>query len=228
MRDAQIPIGRRERAKQHKRERIMAAARELFAEHGVGGVTTQQVADRADVAIGTLYLYAATKAELLIMVQNQKFAAAIDAGLAAAATGRRGSLEGVIALIRPVVACIREQLENGRTYLHELVFGDPAEPYRREGLALSARLEDGIARLLTRDERIDGRDAATLARVITAIIHISTTATVYLHRSDDAVLSDIREQVQATLPVSANRGPRIPTCRQCSQSSHMCRLRAVR
>ena len=133
------------------------------------------------------------------MVQNQKFAAAIDAGLAAAATGRRGSLEGVIALIRPVVACIREQLENGRTYLHELVFGDPAEPYRREGLALSARLEDGIARLLTRDERIDGRDAATLARVITAIIHISTTATVYLHRSDAAVLSDIREQVQVTL-----------------------------
>ena len=31
---------------------------------------------------------------------------------------------------------------------------------------------------------------------ITAIIHISTTATVYVHRSDDAVLSDIREQVQ--------------------------------
>ncbi len=44
---------------------------ELFAEPGVGGVTTQQVADRADVAIDTLYLYASTKAELLIMVQNQ-------------------------------------------------------------------------------------------------------------------------------------------------------------
>ncbi|RXZ67889.1 TetR/AcrR family transcriptional regulator [Agromyces albus] len=200
MSDARMPIGRRERAKQDKRERIMAAARELFAEHGVGGVTTQQVADRADVAIGTLYLYAATKAELLIMVQNQKFAAAIDAGLAAASvTPRRSSLEGVIALIRPVVACVREHVENGRTYLHELVFGDPSEPYRREGLALSGRLEDGIARLLTRDERIDGRDAATLARVITAIIHISTTATVYVHRSDDAVLGDIREQVRVIL-----------------------------
>ena len=205
MRDAQVPIGRRERAKQDKRERIMAAARELFAEHGVGGVTTQQVADRADVAIGTLYLYAATKAELLIMVQNQKFAAAIDTGLAAAdISATQGPLEGVIALIRPVVACVREQVENGRTYLHELVFGDPSEPYRREGLSLSARLEDGIARLLTRDERINGRDAATLARVITAIIHISTTTTVYLHRSEEAVLSDIREQVQATLSLHGN------------------------
>ncbi len=58
----------------YKRERIMTAARELSAEHGVSGVTTQQIARRADVAVGTLYLYASTKAELLIMVQNEKFA----------------------------------------------------------------------------------------------------------------------------------------------------------
>jgi AcrR family transcriptional regulator len=81
-----IPIGRRERAKQDKRERIMTAARELFAEHGVSGVTTQQIAGRADVAIGTLYLYASTKAELLIIVQNEKFSAAIDDGLDAASS----------------------------------------------------------------------------------------------------------------------------------------------
>jgi AcrR family transcriptional regulator len=86
-----MPVGRRERA---KRERIMAAARKLFAERGVSGVTTQQIADRADVVIGTLYRYAATKAELPIMVQNEKFAAAIDDGLAAAnAAAGRGALE---------------------------------------------------------------------------------------------------------------------------------------
>ncbi|MER6373371.1 TetR/AcrR family transcriptional regulator [Streptomyces mirabilis] len=195
-----MPIGRRERAKQDKRERIMTAARELFVEHGVDKVTTQQVARRADVAIGTLYLYASTKAELLIMVQNEKFAAAVDTGLAAAnTTVGQGALERVIALIRPVVECVREHIENGRTYLHELVFGDPAEPYRRAGLALAGRLEDGIIGLLTRDEHVGAADAATLARVITAIIHISTTATLYLHRSDDAVLADIRDQIHATL-----------------------------
>jgi AcrR family transcriptional regulator len=37
-----MPIGRRERAKQDKPERIMAAARELFAEHGVSGVTMRR------------------------------------------------------------------------------------------------------------------------------------------------------------------------------------------
>jgi len=160
----------------------------------------QQIASRADVAIGTLYLYASTKAELLIMVQSEKFAAAIDDGLDAAnAAAGQGAFEAVVALIRPVVACLREQVENGRTYLHELVFGNPAEPYRRAGLALAARLEDGVARLLTHGEFIDAADAATLARVITAIIHISTTATVYLHRSDEAVLADIRDQIHATL-----------------------------
>lgn len=195
-----MPTGRRERAKKEKIERIMTAARELFAEHGVSGVTTQQIAERADVAIGTLYLYASTKAELLIMVQNDKFADAIDEGLAAANAALGQALpEPVVALIRPVVACIREQAENGRTYLHELVFGDPAEPYRRAGLALSARLEDAVTGLLTRGESLDAAEAATLARVVTAIIHISTTATVYLHRSDEAVLADIRDQIHVSL-----------------------------
>ena len=103
MNDARMPMTAGS-GRSRTSERSMAAARELFAEHGVGEVTTQQVADRADAAIDTLYPYASTKAELLIMVQNQRFAAAIDTGLAAAAvTARRGPLEGVIALIRQVV-----------------------------------------------------------------------------------------------------------------------------
>lgn len=200
MESGQAPRGRRERAKADKRERIMAAASDLFAARGVTGVTTQQIADRADVAIGTLFLYFGSKAELLIMVQNQKFAAAIDDGTSAvAAAAGQGALEGVMALIRPVVACVREQPENGRTYLRELVFGDPAEPNRREGLELSARLEDEIAGVLTRAEGIDGADATTLARVVTAVIHISTTATVYLHFSDQEVLADIKAQIRAAV-----------------------------
>jgi AcrR family transcriptional regulator len=58
------PIGRRERNKQQKLDRITAAASELFAEHGVEEVTTQQIADKADIGTGTLFLYAKTKGEL--------------------------------------------------------------------------------------------------------------------------------------------------------------------
>ena len=55
---ASQPLGRRERNKQQKLDRITAAASELFAEHGVEEVTTQQIADKADIGTGTLFLYA--------------------------------------------------------------------------------------------------------------------------------------------------------------------------
>ncbi|MCS5721686.1 TetR/AcrR family transcriptional regulator [Herbiconiux sp. CPCC 203407] len=206
--DQPVP-GRRERAKEDKRLRIMSVARTLFAEYGVDGVTTQQVADRADVAIGTLYAYAGTKAELLIMVQNDKFAAAIRDGLAAATVSARrqaDTVEQVLALVWPVVACIREQPENGRTYLHELVFGDPTEPHRAGGLVLAVRLEEGLSAVLARDTRLGAADAVTLARVVTAIVHVTTAATVHLADTPSQILSRVRRQVSAILvarPVAA-------------------------
>jgi len=53
---ASRPAGRRERNKQDKLHRITTAASELFAVHGVDEVTTQQIADRADIGTGTLFL----------------------------------------------------------------------------------------------------------------------------------------------------------------------------
>ena len=60
------------------------------------------------------------------------------------------------------------QAENRRTYLHELVFGDPTEPHRCEGLTLAAHLEDGFTNLLARDERILPEDAASTMAQATA------------------------------------------------------------
>lgn len=199
--------GRRERAKEDKRQRIMAAATALFSAHGVGGVTTQQIADEADVVAGTLFLYTASKAELLIMVQNEKFAAAIDEGLAAADAARESkayTVTTVMALLRPVLECVRAQPENGRTYLHELVFGDPEEPHRAAGLAQAMRLETAVTETLARSPVIPDEDAATLTRVITAIIHVTPTATVHLHEPLPEILRLTRTQLTAILPPTAS------------------------
>ena len=132
------PVGRRERNKQDKLDRITAAAGELFAAHGVDDVTTQQIADRADIGTGTLFLYAKTKGELLLLVQNSSYVDALAKGRAAA-EGIPDALDAVMAIVRPVVECNRTQIDNGRTYLREIVFGDPEEPYHRDALALTVQ-----------------------------------------------------------------------------------------
>lgn len=60
--------GRRARNKQEKRDRIIAAAKELFASKGFADTTTQEIAEKADIGTGTLFLYAKSKEDLLVMV----------------------------------------------------------------------------------------------------------------------------------------------------------------
>ena len=55
-----------EPAKAKKRKRLVAAAQELFLQHGYRKTSVRDVASRAGVAKGTLYLYFPTKADLLL------------------------------------------------------------------------------------------------------------------------------------------------------------------
>ena len=201
---AHQPVGRRERNKQHKLDRITAAALELFSEHGVDEVTTQQIADKADIGTGTLFLYAKTKAELLLLVQNSAYADAIVTGRTAAES-ITDVLEAVMAIVRPVVECNRKQIDNGRTYLREVVFGDPEEPHHRDALALTVQTEEAIADVLRRDPRVKPGDAAKLAHVISAIMFLSLAATINISRSVDEILSEISEQVHVLLPTDGRR-----------------------
>lgn len=192
------PVGRRERNKQEKLERITAAARELFAEHGVDEVTTQQIAEKADIGTGTLFLYAKTKGELLLLVQNSAYAHALEVGRAAVGS-IPDALDAVMAIVRPVVECNRTQIDNGRTYLRELVFGDPEEPHHRDALALTVETEHEVAAVLQRDDRFDAHDAATLARVVSAIMFVGMASPANITRSVDEIVQEISDQVGVLL-----------------------------
>ncbi|GAA0934226.1 hypothetical protein GCM10009554_20060 [Kribbella koreensis] len=193
---ASQPVGRRERNKQQKLDRITAAARELFAERGVDEVTTQEIADKADIGAGTLFLYAKTKGELLLLVQNSSYADALAEGTSAA-EHIPAVLDAVMAIVRPVVECNRKQIDNGRTYLREMIFGDPEEPHHRDALLLTVQTEKAIADVLQRDERIGSGDAATLAHIVSAIMFVSMAATINVAAPVDDVVQEIRNQVQA-------------------------------
>ena len=193
------PPGRRERNKQQKLDRITAAARELFSEHGVDEVTTQQIADKADIGTGTLFLYAKTKGELLLLVQNSSYADALERGRTAA-EGTPDILDAVMAIIRPVVECNRIQIDNGRTYLREMVFGDPEEPHHRDALALTVQTEAAITSVLRQDQRIGPSDAATLARIASAIMFLAMASPVHVASTVNDIVQDIRNQVRVLLP----------------------------
>jgi AcrR family transcriptional regulator len=193
------PLGRRERNKQQKLDRITAAASELFAEHGVEEITTQQIADKADIGTGTLFLYAKTKGELLLLVQNAHYAEALKRGRAAAET-TPDALDAVMAIVRPIVECNRTQVANGRTYLREMVFGDPTEPHHSEALSIVAQTEEAIAAVLGRNELLSADDAATSARIVSAIMFLSMAASVNAASSTEAIVQDIRTQVSLLIP----------------------------
>lgn len=196
---ASQPLGRRERNKQEKLDRITAAASELFAELGVEDVTTQQIADKADIGTGTLFLYAKTKGELLLLVQNAHYAKALEQGRANAET-ILDPLDAVMALVRPIVECNRVQVDNGRTYLREMLFGDPTEPRHNEALSIVAQTEEAIAAVLGRDGLVSADDAATTARIASAIMFLSMAVSADPALRVDDVVQDIRTQIRLLLP----------------------------
>src|SRR3954471_3925487 len=68
-----IPASQRAR-----RERILDAAMELASEGGWDAVQMREVADRAEVALGTLYRYFPSKVHLLVSVLGRTFQALHD------------------------------------------------------------------------------------------------------------------------------------------------------
>jgi len=63
---------------QATRDRIVAAARQLFAEQGFDGTTTAAIAERAGVAEGTIFRHFASKRELLLATTVVTVLAGID------------------------------------------------------------------------------------------------------------------------------------------------------
>jgi hypothetical protein len=145
----------------------------------------------------------ALKGELLLLVQNDAYATALDRGKKDAAV-QSGTVEAVLALITPIVECNRAQIDNGRTYLREMLFGDPAEPRHREALDIVARTEESVATALQRTAGIEEIQAATAARMISAVMFVSMAASVNVDHSVDQIIQEIEQQIRVLLPTSTD------------------------
>ncbi|MDJ0338978.1 TetR/AcrR family transcriptional regulator [Cryobacterium sp. PH31-O1] len=179
-----VSAGRRERSKEAKQARIFAAAAELFAEHGYASVTTQQIAERADVANGTLFRYASTKAELLLMVCNDDFRRNLDLGRVSVSADESTATEParrILTLLTPLIEAGRRGDANTAAYQREILFGEPSERYRAEALVLVADLQNAIAGILSAASAYTSpaagaptaaRDPTLAARAVSNVLHL--------------------------------------------------------
>ncbi len=122
-------LGRRARGKLEKLERIREAAHGLFAEQGFAATTMRQIATEADIGYGTLFLYAPTKEDLLVLIFQDEVGRAVDQAFVHVPKGRL--VDQVLHVFNPLIAHHAADPALARVFVKELPFVD--EP--RHGVA---------------------------------------------------------------------------------------------
>jgi AcrR family transcriptional regulator len=112
--------GRRERGKQEKLARIRAAARRLFARHGFERTTTREISAEADIGAGTLFLYAPTKEDLLVLIFEDSVGRTIDAAFASLTA--RPLLDQVLQIFDGITSYVAADTGLARVFVKEIPF----------------------------------------------------------------------------------------------------------
>jgi TetR/AcrR family transcriptional regulator len=169
----------RRRRKDARPQELLDAAMTLFVEKGFAATRTDEVALRAGVSKGTLYLYFPSKEDLLKAVIAQQLSERIAEG-AAMAAGHAGS---IAVLLRTMLADWWTQLyDSPAAGVFKLVitevrnFPEIAEYYQREVVArahevLGGVLREGMARGEFRAVPVDAAVHSLLFPLIMLCLH---------------------------------------------------------
>ena len=124
MSDEKLPaLGLRERNKIEKLRRIKLAARELFISRGFDDTTTREVAQKADVGLGTLFAYAADKRDLLYLSVNDDLEAIIGKSIDLI-DDDADVVDNIVTVFRTHYDFFSHQPELARLVMRELQFYD--------------------------------------------------------------------------------------------------------
>jgi len=72
--------GLRERQKADRTRRILEAAARLFRDHGYGAIRIEDIAQAAEVSVGTLYNYFTNKGDLLLAIVSMEVEEVVESG----------------------------------------------------------------------------------------------------------------------------------------------------
>jgi AcrR family transcriptional regulator len=184
-------LSRRERGKFERRRRIQEAARLVFREKGFEAATTREIAERADVGVGTLFAYVRDKQDLLMMVFNERLDAITEASFA--------TLDPRVPLVG--------QLMHIFTPRYELWGEDPdlSRYAVQESFAVLTRQNETLtesARFLARRYRILGKITELIAeKQRTGYIKATTDANLVATLILDIFLSETRGWLVDRVPI---------------------------
>jgi AcrR family transcriptional regulator len=199
---AALELPKRERNKQLKRERLLAAARSLFAKRGFAATTTAQIAERAGVGAGTLFLYFASKEDLLVDIFRAEMDRAIERAFAT--LPRRAALMTELLHVFGAMTQHHERdPELARAFVKEMLFvstADRAQVFEFID-GLNARVAQRIAQRQARGELDAAVGAAQVADNLFAlfIARLQKSLGASEPFSSDLTLARLREAFAAQL-----------------------------
>lgn len=156
----------RERNKKDKRQRIRAAARELFSKRGYDDATLRGIAEGARVALGTIFNYAQDKRDLVFLIVNEELEEVTTNALEAART-RTGLLDQLMAIFACHYEYFAKDPAISRILLRELVFysaGKQAEAFHTTRDRLIAGIEKIVRRARQNHQIRRGAKPTLIAR----------------------------------------------------------------
>jgi len=195
-------MGRRERNKLEKRARIVAAARRLFAEQGFAETTTVQIAEAADIGTGTLFLYARSKEDLLILVfKDEMLEVAIESFTEP--PEERSAIERIMSVFAHMVDYHERDLELSRILLRELLI--PYDARQSEVNELVSVIFGGLEQIIrsgqAKGEIREQLEPATTARSCFALYYFGLLRWLSNSVSREDFLKFTAEQVRALCSV---------------------------
>lgn len=118
--------GLRELHKQEKLRRIKGATSELFREKGFEATTIKEIAERAMVAPGTIFLYVKNKQDLLILIFYEGIETTVNRAFETLATLPEGTtlLDELLHIFGTLLRFYSGQTDLARAYVKELPFLD--------------------------------------------------------------------------------------------------------
>ena len=152
------PGGLRESGKAERQRRLKEATKQVLLQRGYDQATTREISTVAGVSVGTLFVYAKDKRDLLFLVINDE----LDpiATQAHAEVPRAGPpLARLLAFLRPWYAYFADNLAIGRCSFRELTYYQHhLEDVGAQALRLRARMTAQETRIgdILRQARADG------------------------------------------------------------------------